>query len=62
MTRDQLRRLFERHGEIKKVYLPPAKSGEVNRFGFVHFAHPSSAWRASETSQKYHLDGITFYP
>ncbi|KAH7681943.1 Heterogeneous nuclear ribonucleoprotein R (RRM superfamily) protein [Dioscorea alata] len=55
VTQDQLRRLFEHHGEIITVNLPPAKSGKVHRIGFVHFAHPSSA--RSATSEKYHLDG-----
>ncbi|KAJ6794736.1 heterogeneous nuclear ribonucleoprotein R-like isoform X1 [Iris pallida] len=37
-TEDQLQKLFEHHGEITKVVLPPAKSGQEKRYGFVHFA------------------------
>lgn len=58
VTQDQLKKLFEHHGKITKVVLPPAKSGqEKNRIGFVHFAERSSAMRALKNTEKYELDG-----
>ncbi|KAJ6986152.1 heterogeneous nuclear ribonucleoprotein Q-like isoform X2 [Populus alba x Populus x berolinensis] len=58
VTQDQLKKLFERHGKITKVVLPPAKSGqEKNRIGFVHFAERSSAMKALKDTEKYELDG-----
>lgn len=58
VTQDQLQKLFERHGQITKVVLPPAKSGkEKNRIGFVHFAERSSAMKALTNTEKYELDG-----
>ncbi|KAH8510220.1 hypothetical protein H0E87_007958 [Populus deltoides] len=58
VTQDQLKKLFERHGKITKVVLPPAKSGqEKNRIGFVHFAERSSAMKALKDTEKYELNG-----
>ncbi|KAF5175242.1 Heterogeneous nuclear ribonucleoprotein like, partial [Thalictrum thalictroides] len=58
VTQDQLRELFEHHGEITKVVLPPAKPGqEKNRFGFVHFEERSYAMKALKSTEKYELDG-----
>ncbi|KAF5179084.1 Heterogeneous nuclear ribonucleoprotein q [Thalictrum thalictroides] len=58
MSQDQLRELFEHHGEITKVVLPPAKPGqEKNRFGFVHFEERSYAMKALKSTEKYELDG-----
>ncbi|KAF8395396.1 hypothetical protein HHK36_019342 [Tetracentron sinense] len=58
ITQDQLRELFEHHGEITRVVLPPAKSGhEKSRFGFVHFAERSSAMKALKNTEKYEIDG-----
>ncbi|KAJ6311105.1 hypothetical protein OIU76_015767 [Salix suchowensis] len=58
VTQDQLKKLFERHGKITKVVLPPAKSGqEKNRIGFVHFAERSSTMKALKDTEKYELDG-----
>lgn len=58
VTQDQLKKLFEHHGKITKVVLPPAKSGqEKNRIGFVHFAERSSAMKALKNTEKYELDG-----
>ena len=58
VTQDQLKKLFERHGKITKVVLPPAKSGqEKNRIGFVHFAERSSAMKALKDTEKYGLNG-----
>ncbi|KAJ4724825.1 Heterogeneous nuclear ribonucleoprotein like [Melia azedarach] len=58
VTQDQLKKLFEHHGKITKVVLPPAKPGqERNRIGFVHFAERSSAMKALKNTEKYELDG-----
>ncbi|KAA8549875.1 hypothetical protein F0562_001559 [Nyssa sinensis] len=58
ITQDQLRKLFEHHGKIMKVVLPPAKSGqEKNRIGFVHFVERSSAMKALKNTEKYEIDG-----
>ncbi|THF96480.1 hypothetical protein TEA_017076 [Camellia sinensis var. sinensis] len=58
ITQDQLRELFEYHGKITKVVLPPAKAGhEKNRYGFVHFAERSNALKALKNTEKYEIDG-----
>ncbi|XP_031404780.1 heterogeneous nuclear ribonucleoprotein Q-like [Punica granatum] len=58
VAQDQLKKLFERHGTITKIVLPPAKAGqERNRIGFVHFAERSSAMKALKNTEKYELDG-----
>lgn len=58
VTQDQLKELFERHGKITKVVLPPAKPGQENsRYGFVHFAERSSAMKALKNTERYEIDG-----
>lgn len=58
VTQEQLKKLFDHHGKITKVVLPPAKSGqERNRIGFVHFSERSSAMKALKNTEKYELDG-----
>lgn len=58
VSQDQLKKLFEHHGKITKVVLPPAKSGqEKSRIGFVHFGERSSAMKALKNTEKYELDG-----
>jgi len=58
VTQEQLKKLFERHGKITKVVLPPAKSGqEKNRIGFVHFAERSNAMKALKNTERYELEG-----
>ncbi|XP_012445976.1 heterogeneous nuclear ribonucleoprotein Q isoform X1 [Gossypium raimondii] len=58
VTQDQLKKLFEHHGKITKVVLPPAKPGqERNRIAFVHFAERTCAMKALNDSEKYELDG-----
>ncbi|KAJ4846741.1 hypothetical protein Tsubulata_010224 [Turnera subulata] len=58
VTQDQLQKLFEHHGKITKIVLPPAKSGqENNRIGFVHFAERSSVMNALKNTETYELDG-----
>ncbi|XP_022851393.1 heterogeneous nuclear ribonucleoprotein Q-like isoform X2 [Olea europaea var. sylvestris] len=58
INQDQLKEIFERHGKITKVVLPPAKPGmENNRIGFVHFFDRSSAMKALKNTEKYEIDG-----
>ncbi|XP_024625705.1 heterogeneous nuclear ribonucleoprotein Q isoform X4 [Medicago truncatula] len=58
VTKEQLKKLFEHHGKITKVVLPPPKPGqEKNRIGFVHFAERSNAMKALKNTEKYVLDG-----
>ncbi|KAK2364388.1 heterogeneous nuclear ribonucleoprotein Q [Trifolium repens] len=60
ITQNRLRELFEHHGKITKVALPPAKAGqEKSRYGFVHFADRSSAMKALKNTEKYEIDGQT---
>lgn len=61
VTQDELEKIFEHHGKIIKVVLPPAKAGhERSRFGFVHFADRSSVMKALKNTEKYELDGNTY--
>ncbi|XP_076903610.1 heterogeneous nuclear ribonucleoprotein Q-like [Bidens hawaiensis] len=58
VTQEQLEKIFEHHGKITKVVLPPAKAGhEKSRFGFVHFADRSSVLKALKNTEKYELNG-----
>ncbi|PQP92442.1 heterogeneous nuclear ribonucleoprotein R [Prunus yedoensis var. nudiflora] len=58
ITQESLKELFERHGKITKVVLPPAKAGhEKSRFGFVHFAERACAMKALKNTEKYEIDG-----
>nr|XP_016448228.1 PREDICTED: heterogeneous nuclear ribonucleoprotein R [Nicotiana tabacum] len=58
ITQDKLKELFEHHGKITKVVLPPAKPGqEQSRYGFVHFAERSSAMKALKNTERYEIDG-----
>eukprot|EP01018_Ginkgo_biloba_P010827 Gb_14828 [translate_table: standard] len=58
VTEEQLRELFQRHGEVTKVVLLEPKPGQPKRdFGFVHFADHDSAMKAIEKTEKYELDG-----
>ncbi|XP_071706033.1 heterogeneous nuclear ribonucleoprotein Q [Rutidosis leptorrhynchoides] len=52
---DHLKEMFQRHGEVTKVVMPPAKVGCKRDFGFVHFADRSSALKAVE--EKYEVNG-----
>lgn len=62
VTQGQLKKLFEHHGKIIKVALPPAKSGqEKNRIGFVHFSERSSAMKALKNTERYELEGDYFF-
>ncbi|ONK79996.1 uncharacterized protein A4U43_C01F12640 [Asparagus officinalis] len=58
VTSEKLKVLFEKHGEVTKVVLPPSKTGQSKRdFGFIHFAERSSALKAVKASEKYEIDG-----
>lgn len=57
-TPEQLKELFQRHGEVTKVVLPPAKGGQgKGNFGFIHFGERSSALKAVKDTEKYEIDG-----
>ena len=57
-TTEQLKELFQRHGEVTKVVMPPGKGGQGKRdFGFVHYAERSSALKAVKETEKYEIDG-----
>lgn len=56
-TTEQLKELFQLHGEVTKVVMPPAKTGGKRDFGFVHFAERSSALKAVKDSEKYEING-----
>nr|XP_043624840.1 heterogeneous nuclear ribonucleoprotein Q [Erigeron canadensis]XP_043624841.1 heterogeneous nuclear ribonucleoprotein Q [Erigeron canadensis] len=54
---EQLKELFQRHGEVTKVVMPPAKAGGKRDFGFVHYAERSSALKAVKESETYEVNG-----
>ncbi|KAL6623460.1 hypothetical protein ACP70R_033339 [Stipagrostis hirtigluma subsp. patula] len=56
-SKEKIKEMFEKHGEVTKVVLPPAKAGHKRDFGFVHFAERSSALKAVKGNEKYELDG-----
>uniref|UniRef100_A0A0D9XHU6 RRM domain-containing protein n=1 Tax=Leersia perrieri TaxID=77586 RepID=A0A0D9XHU6_9ORYZ len=56
-SKEKIKEIFEKHGEVTKVVLPPAKAGHKRDFGFVHFAERSSALKAIKGSEKYEIDG-----
>uniref|UniRef100_A0A0D9XQW6 RRM domain-containing protein n=1 Tax=Leersia perrieri TaxID=77586 RepID=A0A0D9XQW6_9ORYZ len=56
-SKEKIKEIFEMHGEVTKVVLPPAKAGNKRDFGFVHFAERSSALKAVKASEKYEIDG-----
>uniref|UniRef100_I1QZ01 RRM domain-containing protein n=1 Tax=Oryza glaberrima TaxID=4538 RepID=I1QZ01_ORYGL len=59
-SKEKIKEIFEKHGEVTKVVLPPAKDGHKRDFGFVHFAERSSALKAVKGSEKYEFDGNVF--
>lgn len=60
---ETLREIFQRHGEVIKVVMPPGKGGQGKRdFGFVHYAERSSALKAVRDSEKYEIDGMFYTP
>lgn len=54
---EQLKELFQRHGEVTKVVMPPAKAGGKRDFGFIHYAERSSALKAVKETEKYEING-----
>lgn len=56
-TTEQLKELFQRHGEVTKVVMPPGKAGGKRDFGFIHYAERSSALKAVKDTEKYEIDG-----
>ncbi|KAL8227845.1 hypothetical protein R6Q57_015429 [Mikania cordata] len=54
---EHLKELFQQHGEVTRVVMPPAKVGCKRDFGFVHFAERSSALKAIKDGEKYEVDG-----
>jgi heterogeneous nuclear ribonucleoprotein R len=57
VTDKQIKGLFERHGEIEKVVLPPPKAGHEKRYAFVHFRERASAMKALQNTECYELNG-----
>ncbi|XP_006664846.1 heterogeneous nuclear ribonucleoprotein Q-like [Oryza brachyantha] len=57
VTQAELKKLFEHHGDITKVVLPPSRGGHDNRYGFVHFKDRSMAMRALQNTERYELAG-----
>jgi len=56
-SKEKIKELFDKHGEVTKIVLPPPKAGHKRDFGFVHFAERSSALKAVKGSEKYEIDG-----
>lgn len=57
-TEEQVMKLFEPHGEISKVVLPPSRPGQPKRdFGFIHYVDRSGAVKAIDKAHKYVLGG-----
>ncbi|KAE7999302.1 hypothetical protein FH972_003747 [Carpinus fangiana] len=54
---EKLKELFQRHGEVTKVVMPPGKAGGKRDFGFIHYAERSSALKAVKDTEKYEIDG-----
>lgn len=54
---EQLKELFQRHGEVTRVVMPPAKVGGKRDFGFVHYAERSSALKAVKDTETYEVNG-----
>ncbi|CAH8362606.1 unnamed protein product [Eruca vesicaria subsp. sativa] len=58
ITQERLKALFEHHGKILKVAIPPAKPGkEDSRYGFVHYAERTSVMKALKNTERYEIDG-----
>lgn len=58
ITQERLKALFDHHGKILKVVIPPAKPGkEDSRYGFVHYAERTSVMKALKNTERYEIDG-----
>ncbi|XP_010522898.1 PREDICTED: heterogeneous nuclear ribonucleoprotein Q [Tarenaya hassleriana] len=53
---EQLKELFQKHGEVTKIVMPPGKGGKRD-FGFVHYAERPSALKAVRDTEKYEING-----
>ena len=53
---EKLKEVFQHHGEVTKVVMPPGKAGKRD-FGFIHYAERSSALKAVKDTEKYEIDG-----
>ncbi|VYS68169.1 unnamed protein product [Arabidopsis thaliana] len=61
ITQERLKALFEHHGKILKVVIPPAKPGkEDSRYGFVHYAERTSVMRALKNTERYEIDASAY--
>ncbi|XP_042030486.1 heterogeneous nuclear ribonucleoprotein Q-like isoform X3 [Salvia splendens] len=54
---EELKEIFQQHGEVTKVVMPPAKAGGKRDFGFIHYAERSSALKAVKETDKYEING-----
>lgn len=62
ITQERLKSLFEHHGKILKVVIPPAKPGkEDSRYGFVHYAERTSVMKALKNTERYEIDGTVSF-
>lgn len=59
---EKMKELFQRHGEVTKVVMPPGKVGGKRDFGFIHYAERSSALKAVKDTEKYEIDGTFSTP
>ncbi|PPD92837.1 hypothetical protein GOBAR_DD10231 [Gossypium barbadense] len=57
---EKLKEVFQRHGEVTKVVMPPGKAGKRD-FGFIHYAERSSALKAVKDTEKYEIDGFALH-
>ncbi|KAL5096238.1 hypothetical protein RYX36_000565 [Vicia faba] len=60
VTTYQLKDLFQRHGEVKKVVMPPGKAGGKHDFGFIYYAERSSALKFVKEIEKYEIYGVGY--
>ena len=62
-TTEQLKELFQQHGDVTKVNMPPGKAGHSKRdFAFIHYAERSSALKAVKETEKYEIEGFISIP
>lgn len=54
---EELKQLFERHGDVTKVVMPPSKTGGKRNFGFIHYVERSGALNAVKDTEKYEING-----
>ncbi|ERN08261.1 heterogeneous nuclear ribonucleoprotein R [Amborella trichopoda] len=59
VKQEQLKEIFEPHGEVTRIVLPPVKPGQ-GAYGFIHFAKRASALNAVNETKKYEINGHAF--